>query len=125
DGELAAAGGRQRVELSLPAGLRFLPLGAQPAFLLQAVKGGIERALVDLDHRARDLLQPLRDPVPVGGLERQELEDQHVQSGLVDRKTLRGHQYLNLLQLGIRRDGGKVSQEREGRSGKRELELRT
>ena len=66
----AEARRRVAVELGLPAGLRPFPLGAQPASLLQAVKGGIERALVDLDDRARDLLQPLRDPVPVRGFER-------------------------------------------------------
>ena len=58
------------IRLGLPAGLRLFPLGAQPAFLLQAVKGGIERTLVDLDDRSRDLLQALGNPVPMGGFER-------------------------------------------------------
>ena len=70
DGELAATRLCEGVKLGLPAGLRLFPLGAQPAFLLQAVKGGIERTLVDLDDRSRDLLQALGNPVPMGGFER-------------------------------------------------------
>ena len=101
DRKLAATGGRKGVELGLPAGLRLFPLGAQPAFLLQAVEGWIERALVDLDHRTRDLLQPLRDTVPMGGFEREDLENQHVERALRDGETRRRHRYLNLLPLSI------------------------
>jgi hypothetical protein len=39
--KLFAAGDGEGVELGLAAGLRLLPFGAQPAFLLEAVEGGI------------------------------------------------------------------------------------
>ena len=68
--KLLAAGSGERVEPGVPPGLRLFPLCAQPAFLLQPVKGRIKRALIDVDHRARDLLQSLRESVPVGGFER-------------------------------------------------------
>src|SRR6185369_17169636 len=60
DGQLPPACARERVDLGVAPGLRRLPFGPQPAFLLEAVQGWIERALVDLDHGARDLLEPLR-----------------------------------------------------------------
>jgi len=72
------------------------------------VEGGIERALIDLDDGAGDLLQALRDAVAVGGLEREDLEDQHVERALRDGKTRRGHRYLKLLQLRIPRDRSKI-----------------
>jgi hypothetical protein len=39
--------------------------------------------------------------MPMGGFEREDLEDQHVERALRDRETRRGHRYLNLLQLKI------------------------
>ncbi len=90
DAKLAAPGGCKGIELGLAAGLRRFPFGAQPDSLLQAVKGGIERALVDLDHGARDLFQPLRDPVPMGGFERQDLEQQQVKRALREGKRGEG-----------------------------------
>jgi hypothetical protein len=44
----------------------------------------VERALVDLQHVARDLLNALRDSPAMHGLERERLEDQHVQRALED-----------------------------------------
>ena len=51
------------------------------------MQGRIERALVDPHGIARHLLEPLGDPVPVGGLERQDLEDEHVERALRDREA--------------------------------------
>ena len=90
-GELFAAGAGQRVELRLAAGFRLFPFGLQPPLLFQPVERRIERSLVDLDHRAGDLLQPLRDAVAVRGLEREDLQNQHVERALGDGKTGRRH----------------------------------
>ena len=67
------------VELGFPAGLRFFPLGLEPTAILQAVKGGIERALMNLKKIFRDLLQSLGDGVTVAGAEGDDLENQHVE----------------------------------------------
>ena len=47
--QMRAPGGRQRVELRLPAGLGRGPLAGDPVFLLQAVEGRIQRALLHLE----------------------------------------------------------------------------
>src|SRR6185295_7592754 len=86
---------RQRVKLRLPPGLRGLPLRLQPLLLLQPVQRGIERTLVHLNHGLRNLLQPLRDAVAVRRFQRENLQDQHVERTLRDRKTGWGHTRLD------------------------------
>src|SRR5438093_5687298 len=70
DFQLFASRACQRVDLGVPAGVRRRPFGLHPPLLFQAVERRIQRALVDLNDGARDLLEALRDRVAVGRLER-------------------------------------------------------
>ena len=54
DSSCFLAEARERVELGAPVVLRLLPLGRDPAFLLQLVQGRVERAFADLQHVSRD-----------------------------------------------------------------------
>src|SRR5215469_8287240 len=47
---------RERIELRLPAGVRGLPFRGEQFVLLQLVKGGIERALLELEDVVGNLL---------------------------------------------------------------------
>jgi hypothetical protein len=46
------------------------------------VKGGIERAVLDLQHFVAGALNVFGDGVPVSGAEEQSAEDEHVQGSL-------------------------------------------
>src|SRR5580692_543561 len=48
--KLGAAGGGKRIELGLASGFALGPPGLDPTLLLEAVEGGVERALLDLEH---------------------------------------------------------------------------
>ena len=52
----------------------------------QPVERWIERALIQMDNGFRNLFQPLSDPIPVRRLQREDLENQHVERALRDRK---------------------------------------
>ena len=80
--ELRAASGGQRVILGSSSGVAFHPLGFDPGFLFEAVEGGIERALLDLEHFIGNLLNALGDGPAVLGLERDGFEDQEVEHAL-------------------------------------------
>ncbi len=73
---------RQPVELRLPAGVGNLPFGRQQLPVLEPVQRRIERALLDLDDLAGDLLQPLRDCVTVQRPERHDFENQQIERAL-------------------------------------------
>ena len=87
DRQLRATRPGERIELGLAARFRLAPLRFQPAFLFEAVQRRIQRALVDLHDLAGDLLEPSRDGVAMRGLERQDLQDQHVERALRNRKS--------------------------------------
>src|SRR6266498_364466 len=99
--ELSPSGTRQGVELGLTPCFRLLPLGLQPSLLFQSVEGGIKRTLIDLNDGFRNLLEPLRDAVAVRRLQGKDLENQHVERALRDRKTGRWHRCLKLLLISI------------------------
>src|ERR1017187_953739 len=80
--ELLASQTRQRIEFCFAAGFGFAPLGLQPSALFEAVEGGIERPLLHLQDVARDLLDALRDAVPMRRFERHDFQDQHVEGAL-------------------------------------------
>ena len=80
--ELAAARAGQRVELRSPIVLALLPLGGDPAVLLELVQRRIERAVADLQHVVRDLPQALADGKAVQRFEREDLQNQQVESAL-------------------------------------------
>src|SRR4051812_31191049 len=56
---------------------------------------GVERSLVDLQDVARDLLNALRDAPTVHGLEREGLEDEHVERPLQDVGVVGRHPRLS------------------------------
>src|SRR4029453_10427245 len=58
------------------------------------MQGRVERALVDLEHAAGPLLDPLGDAPPVHGLDLERLEHQHVQRALKHFRALAGHDAL-------------------------------
>lgn len=80
--ELSAACRGQRIKLGLSAGFGFFPFGFDPGFLLQAVQGRVERALLDLQYIPRNLLNTLGDGPAMLGLERNGFENQEIQSSL-------------------------------------------
>src|SRR6185503_12940920 len=80
--ELLSTGTRERIELRAPVVLGLLPLCGDPAFLLELVQGGVERAFADLKHLLRDDLQPAADRPPVERLDREELQDQEIECAL-------------------------------------------
>ena len=62
--ELAPAGLSQGIELGLAAGFAFGPVGGDPPLLLEAVQGGIERALLDLQDFVARLSKALDQDYP-------------------------------------------------------------
>ena len=90
-GELAAAVAREPVVLGLAVVLRRVPFRVDPALLLQPVKRRVERALIDAQHVARDLLDALRDAPAVHRLERERLQDEHVERALQEILFLTSH----------------------------------
>src|ERR1019366_617264 len=73
---------RPTIEFGLTPGLGGLPIGSQPAAIFQPVQRRVERALRNLDHIARHLLQALRDGVPVYRAQGGNGHDQQVQGAL-------------------------------------------
>src|SRR5579859_1408715 len=80
--QLSAALSGKRIKFCLAAGFRFAPIGSEPAAVFQAVKRGIERALGDLEEVLGDLLDALGDGVAMNRTQRDDLEDEHVESSL-------------------------------------------
>src|SRR5205085_3269141 len=72
----------RRVELRATVVLRLLPLGLDPAFLLQLVQGRVERSLAHLQHVSGKRLQPKADGPPMQRLKREDLQEEKVQSAL-------------------------------------------
>src|SRR4051794_32181486 len=80
--ELAAARAREAVHLRAAVVAGRLPLGAQPALLLELVERRIQRAVAHGERVARYLPQAEADRVAVQRLERDDLHDQQVQRAL-------------------------------------------
>ena len=74
----ATAGRGELVIASAPAILRHVPLAVDEPFVLQALQGGVERALIDLELVARDLLDALADAPAMHGVEGERFEHQEV-----------------------------------------------
>src|SRR5690348_12110804 len=84
--QLSAAGCGELVVLRAPVVLRRAPLGRQESLVLEAVEGGIQRALSDDQLAARDLLDAEQDAVAVEPPERHGAEHEQVErSGQVFR----------------------------------------
>jgi hypothetical protein len=82
--ELSPPHGGELVVLRLASVLSGVPLGGDPAAILQAFERGVERARIHLEHVLGDLLNALSDPPPVHRSEGDRLEDEHVQGSLDD-----------------------------------------
>src|SRR5436190_5414775 len=81
-GQLAAAGRREAVVACLAVVLGGAPEGGNPAAILEPVKRGRQRAVLDLEHVVRPMFDRVRDGVPVRRAEHQRLEDQQVERAL-------------------------------------------
>ena len=64
--------------------LGLAPVGIHRSGALQTLQRGEQRAWVDPEHTARDLLHAPRDTVAVHRLEAQRLENEHVERALDD-----------------------------------------
>jgi hypothetical protein len=62
--------------------------------LFEALQGGIERALIDIEHAAAGLLEALADSPPVHGFEGEGFEDQEIQGAAEDVGWDRGHEII-------------------------------
>src|SRR4029450_10350741 len=73
---------RERIELRAAIVHSGPPRGLDPARLFQLVKGGIQRAIAALELLFRNLPQALADRPAVHRLEREDLQDQEIESAL-------------------------------------------
>ena len=73
---------RQAIELGLTPGFGCFPLCGQQTSVLQTMKRRVQGTLLHLHDVAGDLLHPPGDCVTVNGLERDDLQDQHVERAL-------------------------------------------
>src|SRR5690242_17823705 len=89
--ELFLARRGKLVEARAAVVLRRCPRRRNPAARLQPAEGGVERAVVDVEHAARDGLDRLRELPPVGGAGAKELQDNEVESALEQVDLLFGH----------------------------------
>src|SRR5512141_363947 len=67
--ELFAAETGERIEPGLATGVGRGPLGTKPTAFFETMQGGIQRALLNLEHGAGHLLQAPRDGIPVNRAE--------------------------------------------------------
>ena len=72
----------RRVHLGAARVLGLSPLGVEPARALEPLQRREQGTGVDLEHAARDLLDPAGDAEPVHRLEAEGLENQHVERAL-------------------------------------------
>src|SRR5688572_6722022 len=79
---MVLAGPRERVELRFASRLGCPPLRCNPSLLLQSMKGGIERALRNLQVFVRYLLNPFRDGPAMLRFEREDLQNQQIERAL-------------------------------------------
>ena len=82
--ETGVAARCQVVKLGAPVVFGGPPLGLDEAPMLEPLEGGVEGALVHVEHALRQLLDPLADAPAVHRLQAQGLEDQEVQGAAQD-----------------------------------------
>src|SRR5215212_5250912 len=80
--EPSPSGGGEAVILCFALVLRLAPLGSNQGLLFEAIQRGIERALLDQQPLARNLLDAQQDAVSVQRPERDRLEDEEVERSL-------------------------------------------
>ena len=80
--ELGSAGGGEGVELGVPSGFGFAPLGAEPALLLQPMERRVQRALRDLEDFSAGLFDAGGDRPAVHRLEGEGSENEEIEGAL-------------------------------------------
>jgi hypothetical protein len=95
--ELTAARGGEAVELGLAFVVGLSPLGGDKALMLQAEERGIERALLNGELIAGDLLDAQEDTVAVERAEGDRLQDEHVEGPLHEVELVRQWLLLEIL----------------------------
>jgi len=90
-GEASAALSGEGVVPGAAVVLALAPLTAEVAFVFEPVEGGIERALLDDELLARDLLNAEEDAVAVELAERDGFEDEKVEGALEEIGGLLRH----------------------------------
>src|SRR5713101_7701345 len=80
--ELFPTQARQRIKFRAPVILGLLPLGGDPAFLLQLVQCWIKGSFADLQHVSGDGFQAETDGPAVHGLKRENLQEKKVERAL-------------------------------------------
>lgn len=89
-GELSFALGREPVIPGLTVVLRRPPERGDPASILQAMQGRVERSVFHLKHLVRAPFYGVCDCLAMGGAKHECLEDQHVQGSLNHLRLERG-----------------------------------
>src|ERR1700722_1472497 len=79
---MCAASCGQFVELGFAAGFSCLPVGGEELLVLEAMEGGIKRALLHLQRFARHLLDSLCDGVAVDGPKGDDAKDEEIEGAL-------------------------------------------
>jgi len=80
--ELFATCGGELVEAGFAVVFRRAPLGADPAAVLQAVEGGVQRAMLHLKDFVGAMFDDVGDRVAVGGAEEKRLQDEQIKGAL-------------------------------------------
>jgi len=93
--ELSSAGGRQRVVLGSSVGVRQPPFAGDPFLLFEPMEGMVERAFLDLERSAGDILDPSSDGVPVSWPPGERLEDEHVEGAFEEVEGVVAHDSLD------------------------------
>jgi len=99
--ELRATLGRQLVELGFAVVLAAAPLALDPAALLEAVQGGVERAFTYGENVICELLDPSGDGVSVRGSPRERLEDEEVERALQEVEIGRARHASHRMSMGL------------------------
>ena len=86
---MLGAGARDAIDAHAAIGRRHAPLGVDETVLEQTLKGGVERALLDLEQVARRLLDALHERVSVHRLLLEEAEHHHLERARKEVARLR------------------------------------
>jgi hypothetical protein len=80
--ELLPAQPGERIKLGPPVVFCLLPLGCDPAFLLQLVQSRVEGSFANLQHVSGERFQAETDSLAVQGLERQDFQEKQIEGAL-------------------------------------------
>src|ERR1700730_456432 len=108
--EFLLAQSRERIKLCAPVIFGLLPLGRDPAFLLQLVQRRIEGSFAYLQHIPGDGPQTQADGPPVQGLEREDLQEEEIEGAL--------NQVVGFAHIGFLGENTKASLGKQGESSR-------